>query len=68
MDRHTFLEEVHVDLVNGSRQAVATLRRYEDGWIVHRVVEKRRPDVEEEPTVFPNKEIAARAAETIWIP
>jgi hypothetical protein len=68
MDRHTFLEEVHVGLAKRSRHAVATLRRYEDGWIVHRVVEEGRPDVEEHVDVFPDREIAAKAAETIWIP
>jgi hypothetical protein len=68
MDRPTFLEEVHVELVNGARQAVATLRRYEDGWIVHRIVEEGRPDVEEHVDVFPNRNTAAKAAETIWIP
>jgi hypothetical protein len=68
MDSPTFLEEVHVDLTKSSRQAVATLRRYEDGWLVHRIVEEGRPDVEEHVDVFPNKDIAARAAEKIWIP
>jgi hypothetical protein len=68
MDRHTFLEEVHVDLANGARQAVATLRRYEDGWIVHRVAEDGRPDVEEHVNVFPSKDAAAKAAKTLWIP
>jgi hypothetical protein len=68
MDRHTFLEEVHVDLTKSGRQAVATLRRYEDGWLVHKVAEEGRPDVEEHVDVFPDKDAAERAAEKLWIP
>ncbi|MGF6528016.1 hypothetical protein [Variovorax sp. PvP013] len=68
MDRHTFLEEVHVDLAKSGRHAVATLRRYEDGWLVHRVVEEERPDVEEHVDVFPDRDVAVKAAEKMWIP
>jgi hypothetical protein len=68
MSSPTFLEEVHVDLTKSGRQAVATLRRYEDGWLLHRIVEEGRPDVEEHVDVFPDKESASRAAEKIWIP
>jgi hypothetical protein len=68
MDRHTFLEEVHVDLAKSGRHAVATLRRYEDGWLVHKVAEEGRPDVEEHVDVFPNREVAVNAAEKMWIP
>jgi hypothetical protein len=68
MGSPTFLEEVHVDLTKSGRQAVATLRRYEDGWLLHRIVEEGRPDVEEHVDVFPDKESALRAAERIWIP
>ncbi|RZI67047.1 MAG: hypothetical protein EOP13_29460 [Pseudomonas sp.] len=67
MDRPTFLEEVHVELKNGSRQAVATLQRYEDGWVVHRVAEEGRPDVEEHPDVFESQELASNAAKKLWI-
>jgi hypothetical protein len=68
MDRHTFLEEVHVDLATSGRHAVATLRRYEDGWLVHKVAEEGRPDVEEHVDVFPERDVAAKAAEKLWIP
>ena len=68
MDKPTFLEEVHSELVKGSRRAVATLRRYEDGWVVHRVAEDGRPDVEEHTDVFTNQESASKAAEKFWIP
>lgn len=68
MDRPTFLDEAHGGLVYGTRQAVATLRRYEDGWLVHRIVEQGRPDVEEHINVLPTRASAAKAAEKIWIP
>ncbi len=68
MDRRTFLEEVHVDLAKSGRHAVATLRRYEDSWLVHRVVEELRPDVEEHVDVFSDRDAAAKAAEKLWIP
>ncbi len=67
MDSPTFLEEKRVELTNGLRQAVATLRRYEEGWLVHRIVEEGRPDVEEHVDVFPTSETAAKAAKTLWI-
>jgi uncharacterized protein YacL len=67
MDSPTFLEEVHVDLKKSGRQAVATLRRYEDGWLLHQIVEEGRPNVEEHVDVFLTRELAARAAENIWI-
>lgn len=68
MDRHTFLEEVHVNLAKSGRYAVATLRRYEDGWLVHKVAEEGRPDVEEHVDVFPSRDVAVNAAEKMWIP
>jgi hypothetical protein len=68
MDSPTFLEEVHVDLTKSGRQAVATLRRYENGWLMHRIVEEGRPDVEEHVDVFSSKESTSRAAEKIWMP
>lgn len=68
MDSPSFLEEVHIDLMKSGRHAVATLRRYEDGWLVHRIAEEGRPDVEEHVDVFPDSEFAARAAEKLWIP
>lgn len=68
MDRPTFLEEVRVELHNGGRHAVATLRRYEDGWVMHRVAEEGRPDVEEHPNVFDSQDSAAKAAQKFWIP
>ncbi|MGI4778430.1 MAG: hypothetical protein ACRYGA_10010 [Janthinobacterium lividum] len=68
MDRPTFLEEVRVELKNGNRQALATLRRYEDGWVMHRVAEDGRPDVEEHTDVFASQASASKAAEKFWIP
>jgi hypothetical protein len=44
------------------------LRRYEDGWLMHRIVEEGRPDVEEHVDVFPTSETAAKAAKSLWIP
>jgi hypothetical protein len=68
VDRPTFQEEVRIELASGNRQAVATLRRYEDGWVVHRVAEDGRPNVEEHPDVFASQESALKAAQKFWIP
>jgi hypothetical protein len=68
MDRPTFQEEVRIELKNGNRQALATLRRYEDGWVMHRVAEDGRPDVEERTEVFESPESASKAAVKFWIP
>ncbi len=63
-----FLDEKVVDLKNGSRTAIATLRLYDNGWVVHTIEESGYPDILDRESTFPDFEQAKLAARTMWLP
>ena len=60
------LDEQTRELTNGSRKALATFRRYENGWIVHLIEEKGWPDTGDNDSVFKTLDEAIAEAKRIW--
>jgi len=61
------LETRRIEMSNGSRQAVATVGRYENGWTLLRIEEDGYPDVKDSDSLFNTFEEMELAARTIWI-
>jgi hypothetical protein len=60
------LEEKTVDLVSGSRIAVATFIRYPNGWVIDTISEEDLPDMGDSDSLFPTLEKAITEAKRMW--
>lgn len=61
------LEKRQVELSNGSRRAVATVGRYENGWTLLTIEERGFPDRRDSDSLFKTFEELSAALPTIWI-
>lgn len=61
------IEERTVELHRGARAAVATLHRFDKGWVVDVVVEDGAPDRTDSDATYADILAAAKAAEKIWL-